>query len=122
MNIWRRWIRSTDPAAGPSVRLMTRHGCCLCDEAMHVLEAHGLAVTEVDIDRDPELRDRYTDCVPVVIIDGKERFRGRVDPVLLRRLLEGRRRNPADADMTDVGMTDADTTDDASGPTTGAVS
>ena len=85
------------------MRLMTRHGCCLCDEARRVLESHGLAVEEVDVDGDPRLGERYTNCVPVVIIDGKERFRGRVDPVLLRRLLEGRRHHspgtePADGD------------------------
>ena len=28
-------------------------------------------------------------CVPVVAIDGKIRFRGRVDAVLLRRLIAG---------------------------------
>ena len=51
-----------------------------------MLERHGLTVEEVDIDADPALRKRYTDCVPVVLIDGKERFRGRVDERLLRRL------------------------------------
>jgi hypothetical protein len=45
---------------------------------------------EIDIDSDPELRSKYTECVPVVVIDGRERFRGRVDEVLLRRLLRGR--------------------------------
>ena len=29
----------------------------------------------------------YNECVPVVFVDGRERFRGRIDPVLLRRLL-----------------------------------
>ena len=33
---------------------------------------------------------KYTTCVPVVVIDGHERFRGRVNEVLLRRLLSGR--------------------------------
>jgi glutaredoxin len=74
----------------PPVVLYTREGCHLCDEARAMLESHGLEVTAVDIDADPELCSRYTDCVPVVVIDGKERFRGRVNEVLLRRLL-GRR-------------------------------
>ena len=34
-------------------------------------------------------RNGFNDCVPVVEIDGKIRFCGRVDPVLLRRLLAG---------------------------------
>jgi glutaredoxin len=71
----------------PTVVLYTREHCCLCDDAKTVLQAHGLAIKELDIDADPLLREQYNDHVPVVFIDGKERFRGRVDKVLLRRLL-----------------------------------
>jgi hypothetical protein len=42
----------------------------------------------VDIDGDPQLQTRYNECVPVVVIDGRERFRGRVSEVLLQRLLD----------------------------------
>lgn len=69
------------------VVLYTRTGCHLCDDARRVLGEHELAPTEVDIDDDPELRVAFDDCVPVVEIDGKVRFRGRVDPRLLRRIL-----------------------------------
>lgn len=72
------------------VQLYTRRGCHLCDEAKETLERHGLAPREIDIDGDPALVERYTNCVPVVVIDGKERFRGRIDERLLRRLLAGR--------------------------------
>jgi glutaredoxin len=65
----------------------TRAGCCLCDDAIEILRRHGLSPEEIDIDRDDALCKRYTDCVPVVVIDGKERFRGRVNEVLLKRLL-----------------------------------
>ena len=68
--------------------LYTRQGCCLCDEAKATLEQHGLTVQSVDIDNDPTLREKYDLLVPVVWIDGKERFRGQVNPILLRRLLE----------------------------------
>jgi glutaredoxin len=67
--------------------LYTRAGCCLCNEAKKTLQAHGLTVEDVDIDGDPQLRDRFNDCVPVVVIDGRERFRGRVDERLLKRLV-----------------------------------
>jgi glutaredoxin len=73
----------------PRVVLYTRQGCHLCDEAAAVLRRHGLRPEAVDIDADPALRQRYTDCVPVVEIDGRERFRGRVNEVLLRRILAG---------------------------------
>ena len=68
--------------------LYTRGGCHLCDDARELLEAHYLRPRLVDIDGDQALRERFNDCVPVVEIDGKIRFRGRVDAVLLRRLLD----------------------------------
>ncbi|MEX2175464.1 MAG: glutaredoxin family protein [Pirellulaceae bacterium] len=71
----------------PSVILYTRAGCHLCDDARALLERHGLAPDSVDIDADPRLRERYNECVPVVVIDGKERFRGSVNEVLLKRIL-----------------------------------
>lgn len=67
--------------------LYTRHGCHLCDIARETLERHAVVVTAIDIDLDPELREKYNECVPVVWIDGRERFRGRVDERLLKRLL-----------------------------------
>jgi glutaredoxin len=70
-----------------NVVLYTRAGCHLCEEAESILAAHGLRAQRVEIDDDAALRGRFNECVPVVEIDGKVRFRGRVDPVLLRRLL-----------------------------------
>ncbi len=74
----------------PKSVLYSRQGCHLCDEAAALLARYGLQVEQVDIDQDPLLRGRYDQCVPVVVIDGKERFRGRVDELLLRRLLARR--------------------------------
>jgi hypothetical protein len=59
----------------------------LCDEACELLERYGLSPTKISIDADPELKSRYELVIPVVVFDGKERFRGRVDEVLLQRLL-----------------------------------
>jgi glutaredoxin len=72
------------------VIVFTRPGCHLCEDAIQLLVRHGLAPEEVDIDHDPTLRAKYDQCVPVVEIDGVERFRGRVNEVLLRRLLTRR--------------------------------
>lgn len=44
----------------------------------------------VDIDHDPNLRERFDTCVPVVEIDGQIRFRGRVEPTLLQRIIRQR--------------------------------
>ncbi len=73
-----------------NIVLYTRAGCHLCDEAAAVLARHGLRFASIDVDGDPQLQERYNECVPVVVIDGKERFRGRIDELLLRRLLDGR--------------------------------
>jgi glutaredoxin len=72
------------------VTLYTRQGCHLCDVARDVLLRYGLTPQAIDIDADPNLRARYDECVPVVVIDGQERFRGRIDERLLRRLLVAR--------------------------------
>ena len=73
------------------VLFYTRRGCHLCDEAWEVVAAaqrrHGFTVERVDVDADPALAAQHGECVPVVAIDGKVRFRGRVNGVLLERML-----------------------------------
>jgi glutaredoxin len=71
--------------------LYTRAGCHLCDEMKATLERYQQyfpAIEEVDIDRDPALVARFTECVPVLEIDGRVRFRGRLNEVLLRRIID----------------------------------
>jgi predicted thioredoxin/glutaredoxin len=67
--------------------IYSRHGCHLCDQARQVLIDHGLVPEVIDIEADSALKDRFDVWIPVVEIDGKIRFRGRIDPVLLRRML-----------------------------------
>ncbi|MBS0207264.1 MAG: glutaredoxin family protein [Planctomycetes bacterium] len=72
--------------------LYTRAGCHLCDEAAETLQEHARwlpPVNSVDIDSDPRLVEQFGTCVPVLALDGKIRFRGKVDATLLRRLIEG---------------------------------
>lgn len=78
----------------PEVILYTRRGCHLCDDARDVLRKYRLELRVIDVDDNPELQALYDTCVPVVWMDGRERFRGRVNEVLLRRLLA--HRFPAD--------------------------
>jgi glutaredoxin len=87
----------------PNVILYTRSGCHLCHEALEVLQRHGLAPQQIDIDANPDLLARYDACVPVVVIDGRERFRGRVDERLLVRWL--RRTQGADVQRHHRGNT-----------------
>jgi predicted thioredoxin/glutaredoxin len=69
----------------------TRQQCCCCHKALDVLEAasklHGFTIETIDVDSDPGLVEKYGEWVPVVLVDGKLRFRGKVEPVLLERLL-----------------------------------
>ena len=68
----------------PEVTLYTRTNCPLCDKAKEAIRASGAEVTltEVDVDGDPALKERYTNDVPVIHINGAEAFRHRVDPKL----------------------------------------
>lgn len=71
--------------------MYTRQGCHLCESAWQALEQrrkrYGFTLETVDIDADPALKLEYGNLVPVVAVDGKVRFRGAVNPVLLERLL-----------------------------------
>lgn len=78
-------------AAGLTFTVYTRTGCCCCHKALELLQEHrprwGYAIEEVDVDSDPELAARYGTEIPVVLLGGKVRFRGKVNPALLDRLL-----------------------------------
>jgi glutaredoxin len=85
------WWRATETEMiNRQVVLYTRRGCHLCEDAYSFLQLeqqqHGFALTTIDVDADSELAARYDTCVPVVTVDGKERFRGRINAVLWRRL------------------------------------
>ena len=75
--------------------MIKKRTCKLCDVALDVLERHartlGLAIRSVDITDDPERLAAFGDRIPVVFIEGRERFFGRVDPVLLAREVTGLR-------------------------------
>ena len=83
------WLRRTTVNKPPAVEvtLYTRERCHLCDEALRVLLKHGIEPKLVDIDQDEVLLERYNDSIPVVTIDGRERFRGHVNEVLLKRIV-----------------------------------
>lgn len=76
-----------------TIVIYTRDGCHLCDDAHRLLIARqsrfDFELTSVDVDADPELAARFGDRVPVVVVDGRERFSGNVPPALLDRLLAG---------------------------------
>ena len=90
----KRWKPSLGGRRFHEIRVYSRAGCHLCDDAVELLwkpiYRPYLPVPDViDIDEDPELRARFDTTVPVLEFDGQIRFTGRVDEVLLRRLIEG---------------------------------
>ncbi len=64
------------------VVVYSREGCHLCEIVKETLtQLQGEADfqwREVDIDADPELRQRFTEEVPVVFIDGRKAFKYRM--------------------------------------------
>ncbi len=73
--------------------LYGKPGCHLCDDARVVLERAGAPFEEIDITTDDALHAAYLERIPVVAIDGEERFEFFVDEAALRALLSkvGRR-------------------------------
>lgn len=66
------------------VRLYTRPGCHLCEEARAAMRAAGCEadyeLAEVNIDEDPRLQARYALKIPVITINGREAFVYRLSP------------------------------------------
>lgn len=64
------------------VRLYTRPGCHLCEEARAVMLDAGCAdefqLEEIDIDDDPALKESYGLQIPLITINGREAFRYRL--------------------------------------------
>ena len=70
--------------------LITRQGCHLCEEASNDLarllarftELHPdkpYTVEVLDVDSDPELRDKYSEEVPVLLLNGEQVSFFRID-------------------------------------------
>ena len=74
-----------------SVVLVTRDGCTLCEEAQPVVVRAaadaGLVLELRDVDDDPADLARWSDKVPVVLLDGVEHAYWRVDERRLRKAL-----------------------------------
>ena len=89
--LW-RWLNRLPPLRPDlSVLMYTRPGCCLCDQAWELLVryqgSYGFTLERMNIEESAELVEKFGSCVPVVTINGRVRFRGGVNEVLLRRML-----------------------------------
>ena len=77
--------------AKPQVVLITKADCHLCADARdavgRVTASLGLEWTEQRVDEVPELRDRYAEEIPVVLVDGIQRDFWKIDEARLERVL-----------------------------------
>ncbi len=66
-----------------SLRLFSKPGCHLCEDAERQLRQRGYRVELVDITLDAELMRRYGERIPVLEVDGRE-----FDAPLTRQVLD----------------------------------
>lgn len=75
--------------------IYSRPGCHLCDEMKHVVATVAgrfeVAVTEINIDTDPELEAKYGWEIPVLLIEGVKVAKYRISEDALTRALAARR-------------------------------
>ncbi|TNB70122.1 glutaredoxin family protein [Arthrobacter sp. BB-1] len=77
--------------ATPRVLLITKADCHLCEDARdavgRVTALLGLEWNEELVDHQPELRERYAEEIPVVLVDGVQRDFWKIDEARLERVL-----------------------------------
>lgn len=77
----------------PRVRLLTKPGCHLCDDARavvaRVVAELGESWDEVDITTDEDLNAAYWEQIPVTLVDGRQHGYWHVDEARLRAALGG---------------------------------
>ena len=82
---------SGKPRIRARVIIYSRPGCHLCDEAKASMLSAGcdddFTLEEINIDEDPELKERYQFDIPVIMIDGAKAFKHRVEPKEFKRRL-----------------------------------
>ena len=74
------------------VRLYTRPGCHLCEEAKREMLAANCAdqyvLEEINIDSDPDLLERYRYEIPVITINGIKAFKYRLTADEFKKAVE----------------------------------
>jgi hypothetical protein len=75
----------------PALKLYSRAWCHLCEEMLAALEplarTFDATVEVIDVDADPALLERYDELVPVLVWDGVELSRYRLDAERVRAAL-----------------------------------
>ena len=69
--------------------LVTRRSCHLCEEALAAVRSLGLEPQLADVDSDSRLFDLYDFRVPVLLVNGRPVFEGRISRASLVAVLAG---------------------------------
>jgi hypothetical protein len=87
------------PYAGhvkPRITVIGKPGCHLCEEAVAVVsrvsDDTGAGWQELSVLDSPGLADKYSEYIPVILVDGEQHDFFRVDEQRLREALAGRKR------------------------------
>lgn len=76
------------------VTLYSRPNCCLCDDAeaaiRKVIPRYHVEFEIVDVSEDEALEQAFGPMVPVVAVDGRVLFYGKVSEIRLHRILAGK--------------------------------
>lgn len=74
------------------VRLYSRPGCHLCEDALGIIETlrdkYEFLLEEINIDEDPALKERLGSQIPVVTVDGGNKIAGNVTLERLQRAFD----------------------------------
>ncbi len=80
--------------AANKITLYSRPNCCLCDDAeaviRKVIPRYNVTFEIVDVSKDEALEQAFGPMVPVVAIDGRVLFYGKVSELRLHRILAGK--------------------------------
>lgn len=92
--MFRRLLARLGARAPLRLTLYTRPDCPLCDEMKaelaRVRGGPAFVLEELDISRDPELEARHGLSIPVLAIEGRPAFKGRLTAAEFRRKLARR--------------------------------
>ena len=73
------------------ITIYSKKGCHLCEVAMQKLleirQEFQFSLTEIDIENDEKLFQKYKYLIPVIEIDGKEVFTYKIDENKLKEIL-----------------------------------
>ena len=79
-------------SAKAHVIVYSKPGCHLCEEAKAAMSGSGCSdkfeLTEINIETDPRLFERYQYDIPVISINGVDTFKHRLDPRQFRAAIE----------------------------------